>query len=76
MQRHWFNLQSTSYFCTSVEFMWSSYASRTCLTVGVLGHAYETRVETPTLYLVLKAEKEMQRSVGLLIPSPLDVSLG
>lgn len=76
MQKHWFNLQSTSYFCTSVESMWSSYSSHTCLTSEVLGHGYETRVERPTLYLVLKVEKEMQRSVGLLVPSPLDVSLG
>lgn len=80
MQKHWFNLQSTRYFCTSVECMWSvlnhSYASHTRLTFRVLGHAYETRVEGPTLYSVHKVKKETQRSMGLLVPSPLDIFLG
>lgn len=52
MQKHWFNLESTCYFCTSVECMWSvlnhSYGTNTRLTFGVLGHVYETRIERPT----------------------------
>lgn len=54
MQKHQFNLQSSRYFCVSLECTWSvlnhSYAACTRLTFGVLEHVYEARVETPTLF--------------------------
>jgi len=48
IQKHYFSLQSTKYFCVSVECICSvlnhSYASRICLTFGVLEHVYKERV--------------------------------
>lgn len=80
MQKHWFNLQSTSYFCTGVgvhgvslkPFLWVTYMFNiwspwTCL--------WNKNWETHITFRAQSWEGKAG-SVGLLVPSPLDTSLG